>query len=711
MALSTRFRLLPVVAGTLIVAGCGGGGGATEQSGSGHDGAVETGASGGSDGAAGEPDAGMPSDNDGAVAMDDAEGAGEAAAADGAAATDATVEDGGTVNDAAKDTGADGRAAGGEGGSDAASAETGAGPSGDGGDAASASDAGAGDATTPDATTGSGGGDAGLDSTTGTYSLGGGVSGLANGASVVLGDGTSTTTVTGGAGSSVSFSFPTAISSGTGYTVGVQTQPTSPSQTCTVNANGSGTMGGSNLSNVGVTCTTNTYSVGGTVTGLTSLGLVLQDNNADNMPIGADGSFTFPTMVASGSPYAVTIQAQPTSPAQTCTVSVSGSSGTVTTGNVSAVQVNCQTNTYTVGGGVTGLAGTVVLQDNGANNLSVTTSSFAFPPAASGSVYNVTVLSQPSSPSQTCTVTSGVGLIASTDVSTVSVGCTTNSFTVGGTLSGLDVPGTVVLSDNVTDFVSLTQNGSFTFPTSVLSGKTYAATVTTEPTPGVTCSVTPATAGGTVGASNVISVAVTCSTTTSCLAYLKANPGAASGTYMIDPDGPGGPVSPFQAYCDMTFDDGNGDVGGWTLIEATWNGQGPSGLTGGVVLPGTATYMPSSAMQALATISAQVHIRSPGSAATASVTSVASGTAIANLRQLAIVDQLSDPTPEYTNWFGPNADDDHLDFSCDTSGQGYPSIYWACGNGDGTHIVGTNSRWHWDGGDTTQNTSMEVYVR
>ncbi|GAB5389116.1 MAG: hypothetical protein Alpg2KO_20840 [Alphaproteobacteria bacterium] len=45
---------------------------------------------------------------------------------------------------------------------------------------------------------------------------------------------------------------------------------------------------------------------------------------------------------------------------------------------------------------------------------------------------------------------------------------------------------------------------------------------------------------------------------TSCAAHLAASPGAGSGTYSIDPDGPGG-NSAFDVHCDM---DNNG--GGWT---------------------------------------------------------------------------------------------------------------------------------------------------
>ncbi|MBI3604397.1 MAG: hypothetical protein HY202_00010 [Nitrospirae bacterium] len=77
---------------------------------------------------------------------------------------------------------------------------------------------------------------------------------------------------------------------------------------------------------------------------------------------------------------------------------------------------------YTVGGTVTGLTGSVVLQDNGGDNLTIAINgAFTFAtPVASGSVYSVTVLTQPAG--QTCTVTSGSGNVSG-NVTNVAVAC------------------------------------------------------------------------------------------------------------------------------------------------------------------------------------------------------------------------------------------------------------------------------------------------
>jgi hypothetical protein len=84
--------------------------------------------------------------------------------------------------------------------------------------------------------------------------------------------------------------------------------------------------------------------------------------------------------------------------------------------------------TYTIGGSVSGLVGTVVLQNNGGDNLSLTSNgSFHFPNVvASGGPYAVSVLTQPMGPS--CSVTDASGA-ATSNVSSVSVVCTADPST------------------------------------------------------------------------------------------------------------------------------------------------------------------------------------------------------------------------------------------------------------------------------------------
>lgn len=80
-----------------------------------------------------------------------------------------------------------------------------------------------------------------------------------------------------------------------------------------------------------------TYTVGGTVNGLTGLGLVLRNNGAGNLTVAASATaFAFAAPVNAGSAYNVTVFSQPAG--QTC--SVQSGSGTANA-NVSNVAVNC----------------------------------------------------------------------------------------------------------------------------------------------------------------------------------------------------------------------------------------------------------------------------------------------------------------------------------------------------------------------------------
>jgi N-acetylneuraminic acid mutarotase len=145
-----------------------------------------------------------------------------------------------------------------------------------------------------------------------------------------------------------SFTFKTAIASGGSYKVTVLTQPATPAQTCAVTG-GTGTAS-ANVTSVQVTCTTTTFTIGGTVINLvgTGGGLVLQDNGGDNLLVNANGAFTFATPLDSDTTYVVTVHTQPSTPAQTCTVS----NGTgAATANISTVKVDCGHNQWTWIGG------------------------------------------------------------------------------------------------------------------------------------------------------------------------------------------------------------------------------------------------------------------------------------------------------------------------------------------------------------------------
>ena len=93
------------------------------------------------------------------------------------------------------------------------------------------------------------------------------------------------------------------------------------------------------------TTTTLQFSVGGTVTGLTGSGLVIQNNGADNINISGNGSFTFISPLNTNATYSVTVQTHPSSPTQFC--SVTNGTGTISNSNVSDISIICSSLSVT----------------------------------------------------------------------------------------------------------------------------------------------------------------------------------------------------------------------------------------------------------------------------------------------------------------------------------------------------------------------------
>jgi 6-phosphogluconolactonase (cycloisomerase 2 family) len=79
-------------------------------------------------------------------------------------------------------------------------------------------------------------------------------------------------------------------------------------------------------------------TIGGMVSGLVGSGLVLGEA-AQTLAVTHNGRFNFPTVVAGGATYTVTVTTQPTAPAQTCVVR--NGTGSVAGGGVANVIVSC----------------------------------------------------------------------------------------------------------------------------------------------------------------------------------------------------------------------------------------------------------------------------------------------------------------------------------------------------------------------------------
>ncbi len=258
------------------------------------------------------------------------------------------------------------------------------------------------------------------------YSIGGRVIGL-EGDGLILGLGPIGSLL--GLSQNGGFRFSGEQANGSAYSVTVNTQPTEPKQTCTIQ-NGSGTISSAHVANISVICTTDgiaTYTIGGTVSGLSGTGLVIQNNFGDDLSLSANGSFTFPTALSNREFYNVSVKTHPTG--QNCTAV---GSGQINGSDINSASVTCVAATFSVGGTVTGSVGAgITLQNNGGDNLSITAAgTFTFATAmGNGATYNISQLAQPTG--ITCTLTNTSGTINSAAIDNVLVSCVPNC-SVGG---------------------------------------------------------------------------------------------------------------------------------------------------------------------------------------------------------------------------------------------------------------------------------------
>ena len=352
-----------------------------------------------------------------------------------------------------------------------------------------------------------------IDCVTTKYAVGVTVSGLATGNSVVLqNNGGDNLTVN----DAVLNNFTTLLDDETAYAITVLTNPTTPNQTCVVDsATASGTLNGASV-NISVVCTTNQYTIGVTVLGL-AIGnnVVLQNNGGNDLSINSNGVLSnFTTPLDDESTYAVTVLTLPTAPNQACSItggSNNDGAGLIAGNNVTDIVVTCSINTYFVGGMTTGLfSGNPITLNLGAENLTVDTSTFIFAnPLADLTPYNITIATEPTSPSQACSLANSNGTIAGADIDTVEVNCQTRNFSIGGTLTGLHLGGSITLQNNNGDDLQLTSNGSFTFVTSLPDLSSYDVSISNQPnSPIQTCSVS--NNSGTLSSADVTDVSIIC---------------------------------------------------------------------------------------------------------------------------------------------------------------------------------------------------------
>ncbi len=169
------------------------------------------------------------------------------------------------------------------------------------------------------------------------------------------------------------------------------------------------------------------YTVGGSVSGLgagNQITLSLGDAGNQQQTVG-DGNFIFDDPpLARRSSYSVSVTAQPDG----VNCLVENGTGTINKRDVTNVRVTCSVDpvagTYSVGGFLSGLDGSVTLDNNGEQLLLAADGAFTFPTElADNTAYDVSVSGSPAG--QSCSVVNGSGTISGVDVTNVAVTCET----------------------------------------------------------------------------------------------------------------------------------------------------------------------------------------------------------------------------------------------------------------------------------------------
>ena len=164
------------------------------------------------------------------------------------------------------------------------------------------------------------------------YTIGGQISGL-SASGLVLQNGSDSIQISSGG---TSYTLTNKVAFGGDYTVSIKAQPLG--YTCSVN-NGVGIMGSGNITSIQVTCSVQTFTLSGTITGNTaSADLILVDNQGETVTvIPYASSFAFSNPLPYGSSYSVTAFQQPTG----LWCLISNGSGTNINSNVNNISISC----------------------------------------------------------------------------------------------------------------------------------------------------------------------------------------------------------------------------------------------------------------------------------------------------------------------------------------------------------------------------------
>ncbi len=323
---------------------------------------------------------------------------------------------------------------------------------------------------------------------------------------------------------STSFTFHTPLYVTVDTNVAIASQPTNPWQTC--DFAGSNTLTGTYSTGdltltTPLTCVTNSFDVYANISGLTYDGLVV---NINGTPYTYNAGISITDIVSklSGESYSLSITTPP--PGQNC-VMYGGGSGTIANADIVG-QINCSTTNYSAGGSLSGLSGSgLSLEMTGTRNSDSTTYTKTVTENSGKTSYvmatdlqygdtitSVSITSQPTSPDQYCSFSSGGTTYTpstasvSGNVTLPSITCTTNTLT--GSISGYVVPSTglqiQLTGGSTSQTIDIASGSGATYTFGVALNTNYTMDIITQPynqgmsctfdsSAGTTLSITPTT--------------------------------------------------------------------------------------------------------------------------------------------------------------------------------------------------------------------------
>ncbi|MDT0627682.1 hypothetical protein [Alteromonas sp. W364] len=171
--------------------------------------------------------------------------------------------------------------------------------------------------------------------------------------------------------------------------------------------------------------------------------------------------------------------------------------------------------TYEVGGVVSGLSnGPIVLANNMSDEVTLQSEGeFSFTTEyTEGDTFSVAIKTQPNGYS--CEVENGSGTIGTNDINDVSVTCEESNtavtyHSVGGSIQGLE-SSQAVLQSSLSEELTVSQNGNFTFSNQFENGSNYQVFLTVQPE-NHSCAIS--NANGTINGADVANVLVVCENT------------------------------------------------------------------------------------------------------------------------------------------------------------------------------------------------------